>query len=285
MVTGNLRKRLDSIWIVGQESYQPFIKGATIQGNQHSLAIEENLGVLISDEKKRALKPLGCFLLSASACLHDLGKVVQDNHPGWNSNHGKRSAQMILQQYPDFGLTRAEAEAIAYVVSVHDNGKLEELPVTPFAIGCKKVNLVELAAIFRLGDMLHTSSDRAPENVSKIIFPQGNFPSIWLGRQAISGWYLDNAGRIVLQAEPKSNEELEAVFATHRWTKEDLNKISANLKIYGFPAELGELDIKEVFSGKTSTKGNAKWKPLPEWAITQGRMLICLKADNQKFLI
>jgi HEAT repeat protein len=264
VVDEDLRKTLDNIWAIGESSYHQFIKGSTSQGNQHSKAIEKNLGRLISDDKKRALKSIGCFLLSASACLHDLGKVIQDNQSDWCSNHGERSAEIILKHYPEYGLKRAEAIAIAYIVSVHDDGKLEKLPLTPFAIGCDHVNLIELAAIFRLGDMLHISSDRAPENVSKILFPQGNVSSIWLGRQAISGWYLDNENHIILQAEPKPNEELEAIFAAYRWTKEDLNKISANLKIYGFPSELGPLDVKgEVFLEKKPQKYTLKCQPLP----------------------
>jgi hypothetical protein len=159
IVTGDLRKRLDAIWAVGKDSYHQFIKGGTIQGNVHSNAIEENLSRLICDSKKKELDSLGCFLLSSAACLHDIGKIVQDDHPDWCGNHGKRSAQIILKAYAEYGLRRAEAIALAYIVGVHDDGMLEDLPTTPFAIGCKHVNLVELAAIFRLGDMLHTSND------------------------------------------------------------------------------------------------------------------------------
>jgi hypothetical protein len=55
------------------------------------------------------------------------------------------------------------------------------------------------AAVFRLADMLDTNYQRAPEIVSSIKYPNGEIPSKWRGRQAITGWYLDEKDRIILQ--------------------------------------------------------------------------------------
>jgi HEAT repeat protein len=91
-------------------------------------------------------------------------------------------------------------------------------------------------------------------------------------------------GRIVLQAEPKSNDEREAVYASYLWNKEDLNKISAALKIYGFPSEFGQLDIKDIYSEKTPTQttGKVTWKPLPGMGYYGGEDADMFKGRNRE---
>ena len=99
MIRGDLIIQLQEIWRKSAETYHEMQKGDNIQGTQHCKAVEINLGKLVPDQKKRNLKPLSLFLLSASACLHDIGKVVNDDNKGWQSDHGRRSAEMILNNY------------------------------------------------------------------------------------------------------------------------------------------------------------------------------------------
>jgi hypothetical protein len=54
--------------------------------------------------------------------------------------------------------------------------------------------------------MLDNNYMRAPELLSDIKFPNGEIPSKWRGRKAISGWYLDEKGWIILKAVPKPGE-------------------------------------------------------------------------------
>jgi len=246
IIKGDFLTQINEIWRRG-ESYQDAQKGDNIQGELHCKAVETNLGKLIPDTKKeKELKQIDLFVLSAAACLHDIGKVVDDNAKGWKSDHGKRSMQIILEEYDKLGLDRGQAIAVGYMVSAHGDGRLDELPRKPIVLGSEEINVIELAAIFRLADMLDTTYQRAPEILSKIKFPDGDIPSKWRGRQSINGWYLDEKDRIILQAIPKE-DEIDAVYTLKAIMNEDLAKISPYLKLAGYPSELGELDIGDVF--------------------------------------
>jgi HEAT repeat protein len=264
VIKGDLLTQINEIWRKGK-AYQDSQQGDNIQGTLHCEAVEKNLSKLIPDEKKeKELKPIEIFVLSAAACLHDIGKVVNDVARGWKSDHGKRSMEIILEEYDKLGLERGQAFAVGHVVSVHGDARLDELPRTP-VVGSEEINIIKLAAIFRLADMLDTNYQRAPEIVSSIKFPHGDVPSKWKGRQSITGWYLDEKDRIVLQAIPKE-DEIDSSYTLKAMMNEDLAKISPYLKLYGFPSELGELDIGDIFI-KSHLKDKAKIKrPFPGMA-------------------
>ena len=227
LIKGDLRTLIDAVWAKAKMTYHNFQKGDNIQGTIHCETVEINLGKLIPDIKKENdLKQIDPFILSAAACLHDIGKVESSDTKVFKSNHGKRSMEMILENYEKLGLDRGQAIAVGDIVSVHDDGNLEELPKTPVVIGSESINIIELAAIFRLADMLDTSYKRAPEIISDLKFPDENIPPKWRGRQSITGWYLDQSNRIVLQAVPKKGDDIEAVYALWAMMKEDLSKIS-----------------------------------------------------------
>jgi hypothetical protein len=265
VIKGDLLTQINEIWRKGK-AYQDSQQGDNIQGTLHCEAVEKNLSKLIPDEKKeKELKPIEIFVLSAAACLHDIGKVVKDDARGWKSDHGKRSMEIILEEYDKLGLERGQATAVGHVVSVHGDGKLDELPRTPVVIGSEEIDIIKLAAIFRLADMLDTNYQRAPEIVSSIKFPDGNVPSKWRGRQSITGWYLDEKDKIILQAIPKK-DEIDSSYTLKAMMNEDLAKISPYLKLYGFPSELGKLDIGVEFI-KSHLKDKAKIKrPFPGMA-------------------
>jgi HEAT repeat protein len=263
MISGDLLTKLENVWLIAKDSYHEAQKGDNIQGGKHCRTVEEYLGRLISDDKKVSLKPIGLFVLSAAACMHDIGKVVGDNCKGWQSDHGERSKSIILENYEKLGIDKAQAAAVSYIVSVHGNGVLDKLPQYPYAIGCDKLNLTELSAIFRLGDMLETTYQRAPERISDILFRDSIVPPKWHARQAITGWYLDDQNIISLQATPKTKEEQESAYVLWSMMKEDIAKLQFNLQRYGFPWEVGKLQIQPIYLEKYYTEKAVAKKPFP----------------------
>ncbi len=267
LIKGDLRTLIDAVWAQAKMTYHNFQKGDNIQGTIHCEAVEMNLCKLIPDNKKETgLKQIDLFILSAAACLHDIGKVESNAPKVFKSNHGKKSMEIILGNYEKLGLDKGRAIAVGYIVSVHDDGNLEELPKTPVAIGSDSVNIIELAAVFRLADMLDTSYQRAPEIISDIKYSEELIPPKWSGRQSITGWYLDRDNRIVLQAAPEKYNETDAVYALLAMMKEDLSKISPHLKYYGYPSELGELDIRGVFLDSHLKQRATLQRPFPGMA-------------------
>jgi HEAT repeat protein len=279
-IKGKLRTQIDEIWRRA-ESYHECQKGDNIQGRVHCESVETNLSRLISDEKKKKdMTPMELFILSAAACLHDISKVVPDGTGGWKRDHGKRAMDIILEEYDKLGLDKGQAVAVAFIVGVHNDGRMDELPVKPYVIGSEEIDIIKLAAIFRLVDMLDTNYQRAPEIVSSIKFSNGEIPSKWRGRQAITGWYLDEKNRIILQALPKP-EEIEAVLTLKAMMKEDLALISPHLKSYGFPAEL-DLDMGDVFI-KTHLEKKAKLdRPFPGMAFYTQRESAIFKGRDKE---
>ena len=74
---GDLLTQIEEIWRKGK-SYHDAQKGDNIQGTLHCEEVETNLSKLIPDDKKdKELKRVDLFVLSAAACLHDIGKNVK----------------------------------------------------------------------------------------------------------------------------------------------------------------------------------------------------------------
>jgi HEAT repeat protein len=261
VIEGDLRIQIDEIWRKAKE-YHGSQKGENIQDISHCKTVEKNLYKLTSKNKGKRMKQIDLFLLSAAACLHDIGKVVGDATQGWVGDHEERSKQIILEKYDKLGLNRGQACAVALLVGVHDHGCLDELPDSPFPIGDEESNVIELASLFRLADMLDTNYQRAPEILSEIKFPGGDIPSKWRGRQSITGWYLDRENRIILKAIPKKGE-IDAVYTLWSMMNEELSKITPFLKLYGYPFELGELDIGNIFIETELKKGASQKRPFP----------------------
>jgi len=261
VIEGDLKIQIEEIWRKAKE-YHGSQRGENIQDINHCKTVEKNLYKLMSKNKEKEPKQIDLFLLSAAACLHDIGKVMSDATQARVGDHGERSKQVILEKYDKLGLGRGQASAVALIVSVHDHGCLDELPDSPFPIGNEESNIIELAAVFRLADMLDTNYQRAPEILSEIKFPKGDIPSKWRGRQSITGWYLDEKNRIILKAVPKK-EEIDAVYTLWSMMNEELSKIAPFLKLYGYPCELGKLDVGNIFFEIELKKGAARKRPFP----------------------
>jgi len=279
-IKGKLRTQIYEVWRKA-ESYHECQKGDNIQGRLHCETVGKNLSRLISDEKKKKdMKPVELFILSAAACLHDIGKVVPDGAGGWKRDHGKRAMEILLEEYDKLGLDKGQAAAVGYIVGVHNDGRMDDLPVTPYVIGSEEINIIKLAAVFRLADMLDTNYQRAPEIVSSIKFANGEMPSKWRARQAITGWYLDEKDRIILKALPKPGE-IKAVLTLKAMMKEDLALISPHLKSYGFPAEL-DLDMGDVFIKAHLEKKANLDQPFPGMAFYTQRESAIFKGRDKE---
>lgn len=242
-----LRASIEKVWILGI-SYQNAQQGDNDNSRNHCLRVEENLGRLISDDKKeKGLKQLDLFILSASACLHDIGKVASNDEKGWHSDHGVWSMRIMLAECDKLGLDSGQSILVGYIASVHGSGKMERLKGEPMDLGVTDDKIIELAAIFRLADMLDTTYERVPEIQQVIKFKKDKAPQKWQAREIIKGWLLDDQDNIILQAHPKTSEEIDIAYKLYDLTKEDFAKISPHLRDSGYPHELGELDVGAIF--------------------------------------
>jgi HEAT repeat protein len=261
-----LRSQFDYIATHAEATFQEFQKGDNRQGHNHCEAVEKNLDILIPDIKKEnSLSETEIFVLLAAAHLHDIGKIEGSNRSGWKSEHGHRGMEIINQNYDKLGLDRVQAIAVGYLVSVHGHGRLDQLPPKPMVIGTDEVHIIELAAIFRLADMLDTTYQRAPELVARILFSDGNVPEKWQARQTIAGWTLDERNRIVLQAIP-ATDEIGSAYVLKNMINEDLAKIAPHLRLAGYPWELAELDVDALQLGSSLGGQSHQDRPFPGMA-------------------
>ncbi len=126
----SLWHKLEVVWQKAEQGILEAQKSALghQQGPRHVRAVEDNLYALIPDDwKGTKVSALDLFLLSASACLHDTGKA--GDSPG---DHGHESRLEICARAADFGLDSGEAEAVGWLVSAHNDKKLDSLPTSPF---------------------------------------------------------------------------------------------------------------------------------------------------------
>lgn len=201
---------IDSLWAKAQQEIHGHQTGKTEQGTLHCLRVEDNIGMILGDHIKK-FKDEDLFVLSAASALHDVGKIERYEYK--ESNHGRLGARLLRRPRiaDQFFTDERLAEAVAYVISSHDNGALQDIPEDEFLIGTCPLLLRELASIFRLADMLDTDYRR----VSSIVMEIGarkfiENEALWLARSAIKGWKTQK-DKIVFQAIPKNSRESTAV--------------------------------------------------------------------------
>ena len=236
LIKGDLKTKIDGVWLIGRKGYQSFQKSndSSNQGTVHCETVERNLGWLIPDEEKQKIGQLGLFVLSAAACLHDVGKIPSEHT--MHENHGRESMRIIVDNPKDFGLDEGEAWAVGWVVSAHDDGKLDEVR-EKVLIGGEDVPVREFAAIFKLADMLDTNYERISDSVLKITYPDGNIPPKLTARKAITGWDIDSQNHIVLEAYPKDEIGEETVYTAGTLMNEEISSVASVLCLLGYPAE------------------------------------------------
>nr|QNO49853.1 hypothetical protein HMIKAMFF_00013 [Methanosarcinales archaeon ANME-2c ERB4] len=242
LIESDLKTKIDRVWQIGKKEYHTFqeSKDSSHQGTVHCETVERNLGWLIPDDEKQKIGQLGLFVMSAAACLHDVGKVPLEYV--MYDDHGRESMRRIVDNPQDFGLYEGEALAVGWVVSAHNDGKLDELPENVH-IGGESVPVREFAAIFKLADMLDTSYKRVPDSVLKMRYPDGNIPPKLTARKAITGWDIDSQNHIILEAYPKDEIREETAYTACTLMNEEISSVASVLCLLGYPAEF-ELDIK-----------------------------------------
>ena len=236
LIKGDLKTKIDGVWLIGRKEYQSFQKSndSSNQGTVHCETVERNLGWLIPDDEKQKIGQFGLFVLSAAACLHDVGKVPLDC--AMYEDHGRESMRRIVDNPKDFGLDEGEALAVGWVVSAHNDGKLDELP-EKVSVGGEDVPVCEFAAIFKLADMLDTNYERISDSVLKMKYPDGNIPPKLTARKAITGWDIDSQNHIILKAYPKDEIGEETAYTACALMNEEISGVVTALCLLEYPAE------------------------------------------------
>ena len=203
--------QIENVWQVAQKNIHEFQKGTTGQGSNHCLSVEENIWKLVCDDIDK-FSQLDLFLLSASAALHDIGRT-DENRSEESEDHGELAKKLLFKDdnwKNFFPGERVRAEAVGYIIDVHCNGRIDNVP-EEFAVGGPQVALLRsLAAIFRLADMLDTDYRRTPYLIKS--FKELNFPedivTVWTARSSIHGWQKTGDGKgVLLQAFPDKEED------------------------------------------------------------------------------
>ena len=249
---GDLLTQINEIWQIGTR-YQESQQGRNIKGPYHCETVENNLSKLIPEEKKKSgLCQMDLFLLSASACLHDIDKTVKDLDGCQRDLPEKNPKEIIYENCEYFGLRREQANAIGHIVDAHDGRGIESL-LRCLHLSSKNIDIKGDAAIFHLADMLDSNYWKSNND---------DFATNWQTPKAIIGWDLDEKNRIILKVVPDI-EEIEDAYTFYETMKENLSKISPYLMLSGYPHELGALDVGDFFHFAKSEEGAFKDCPFP----------------------
>jgi HEAT repeat protein len=237
---GDLSTILESVWVKAKayQDAQTSKEGHT-QGTPHCEAVERNLDWLIPDKKKAQMKPVELFALSAAACCHDVGKVVEKGGPCYSDDHGHRAFQMIMDDPEAFGLLPDLGPPVAWTLKHHNDCNLAAIPKRLVPTSWGDVSVVELAAIFALADMLHSGMDRVSSVVAEArLRTNGEAHPKTIARQHITGWAFNDSGEIQFYAIPETIHEAEIVRTAVEMMREPFSKLAPTLMQSGYPCFL-----------------------------------------------
>lgn len=224
--------KLEKIW---NESFNKLTVDSENLALNHSISVEQNISALIPDEwKLDKLYPLELFSLSAAACLHDI-----DKHWGVTKKlHGEISSGEIRAHFANYGLDAGQADIVSWIIKVHDHGDFDfDLPKDTIAVGIMDINIKQLAALFKLADILHTDYLRVDQE--RPTSPKER------ARYCIRGWKYDVDGRIKFYAEPEQISDLEHIHKAIAMIRQEIEKIAPILKKYDYPNEIAVAEIDE----------------------------------------
>lgn len=194
-------------------------------GSRHAVHVEKYVWKLIRDANRvDDFSPHDLFLLSCSACCHDLDKGLDSALDG-KPDHGVGSQEYVRGGQFNILLTGPVRHAIGDIISLHalkaDKFR-EKIPGidAECAIEDNTIDLQRLAVLLKAGDILHTDSSRV-QNIGVVPakLPEKE-KSKYLARSCISGWKVDGA-KIVLVALPDNDEQADAVRAAHKFMCEE----------------------------------------------------------------
>jgi glucose-1-phosphate thymidylyltransferase len=237
----NLAKRADVLWDSRankihnkQNSRKP-----TEEGRSHCELVEKNIWKFIKESGRcDDFNYYEFFILSCSACCHDFDKgLLMSNYE--DKDHGRGSSEFVYKNYEILGLTRPEAIAIEKIIEIHDlkgneyEDSLCDLEVS-FSIGPNKIRLRLLAALLKVGDVLHTDYSRSTKS-DKF---QGIEYIKYLFRSAVTGWDIDGKS-IVIQVCPENSEEKKAIKKCYSYMRKyEWKPLEFYLSAANYPSKL-----------------------------------------------
>ncbi len=218
-------------------------------GFVHVQAVEDNIWRLLQTTTRlnkannlEDFMPFELFLLSCAACCHDFDKALKSTLPE-GFEHGKGSGDFVEKNMDKLGLTRPQANAISSVISIHNlnpdefQQKLSQLR-TNQASPVGSYNLQRLAVLLKAADILHCDNSRIPSLGIEPDNLEGLDRKKHLCRHCTEGWISDGT-RIVIQASPRTEEEIEAVSESLGYMKNsEWPAVSGGLERYNFPYQL-----------------------------------------------
>ena len=236
-------------------------------GFVHIQAVEDNIWRLLQTttllNKANNLgdfMPFELFLFSCAACCHDFDKALENALPE-GFKHGEGSGDFVGKNKDTLGLTRPQANAISSVISIHDLNldkfqKELSLLNTNQASPIGSYNLQRLAVLLKAADILHCDNSRIPSLGIEPNKLEGLDRKKHLCRYCTDGW-CPNGTRIVIQASPRTEEEIEAVSECLGYMKNsEWPAVSGGLERYNFPYQL-EMEPDVTLQG-CSLKQNEK---------------------------
>jgi translation initiation factor 2B subunit (eIF-2B alpha/beta/delta family) len=139
----------------------------TRHGFEHGQAVEKNIQRVVS-LYEIDLTPNEKFLLSAASYLHDISLMIDWSGIQYDpfklySEHHFRSAEWVMNEYPEMSLNESYASIISIIISYHR--KKENIRLCPLSgiVDDVFVNPRLMSAILRLADALHVDSSRVDE--------------------------------------------------------------------------------------------------------------------------
>ncbi len=270
-----LYSRLDLVWQNARKEIhnRQQSKNGHKTGTEHCRQVEDNLTKLIPDAIKENYKPIGLFILSASACLHDIGKAVASER-----DHGIISMQEIIENYNKYNLDEGQAIIIGKIVGAHnDDEQFNNLDIN-YPIGAETIRIKEFAALLRLADVLDTFYFRVP--IINLGIPE---KMLLHGktrfRKLVQGWdYSTNDRNIVqIKVRPEIDNDINIVMMGCSMMNEQIKQVTPYLKLGNFPTQL-TLDIDyikmkmKIEIEKQKVKGFAGMDSLTENYVFRGRI-------------
>lgn len=234
----DLWHKLNEIWRKAKEGILP-AQRSTIgheAGLRHVLEVENNLSALIPDNWKGTVcSAIELYLLSAAACLHDIGKVIVTTE-----DHGHVSWEEIWNRPEDFGLEPdGESQAVAWLVRAHNDRRVDRLPYGSFVVkGSVTVNLPLLAALLCLADTLHCDSTRVSEQLIKMLGKEAENNLVTKFRRLVRGWNFDQNRKIAVQATARQLSDVDIYYEGFQGLKKEIEPVVPVLRDNGFPYEL-----------------------------------------------
>ena len=255
-------------------------------GKEHCEKVEHYLYQLVSfTEENISLRDKELFILSAAACLHDIGKP-QENFGEFISflkeelnftnkelsllfqakflrnvnktqasehlddEHGLISATILKKNFEKFYIDdEKEGLAICKIIRAHNNPTFFRRLSKEDFIRDEKINIKYLAAIFILADVLDCDYSRTPKNsliISKAYLKHGKIKF----RKAVQGWYRDkmNPSKIILIVNIEKEKDKSFIFTGIKGMNKDLEPVARFLKKINLPYKISyKLDYNIKF--------------------------------------